>query len=115
MSVKGVFTNAQKTLTVPAGDVVFREGEAGTDMYGVIDGEIELRSAGDLVYSVGPGEIFGEMALVDHSPRSANATATSDTTLAVIDRRLFLFLITETPTFALEVMSTMAGRLRAYD
>ncbi len=115
MSVRGVFTNAQQQLTVPPGNVVFREGDDGTDMYGVIEGEIELRVAGDLVYTVDAGDIFGEMALVDHSPRSATATATTETTLAVIDRRMFLFLVTETPTFALEVMSTMARRLRAYD
>ena len=52
------------------------------------------------------------MALVDSSPRMASATAVEPTTIAVIDRRQFLFLVHETPTFALQVMSSMAERLR---
>jgi CRP-like cAMP-binding protein len=52
------------------------------------------------------------MALVDSSPRSATAVATTDTVLAVIDRHRFLFLVQETPMFALQVMSAMADRVR---
>jgi CRP/FNR family cyclic AMP-dependent transcriptional regulator len=52
------------------------------------------------------------MAIVDSSPRMATAVATTDTVLAVIDRRVFLFLVHETPVFALSVMSAMAARLR---
>ena len=52
------------------------------------------------------------MALVDNSPRSATAVALEETTLAMIDRHRFLFLVQETPMFALEVMSVMADRLR---
>jgi len=53
------------------------------------------------------------MAIVDSSPRSATVVAVTDTKLAVIDRKMFLFLVHETPTFALHVMSGMAQRLRA--
>ena len=53
------------------------------------------------------------MALVDKSPRSATATALEDSKLAVIDKARFLFLVTETPIFALQVMSSLAERLRA--
>jgi CRP-like cAMP-binding protein len=52
------------------------------------------------------------MAVVDKSPRSASAVGVENTTLAVIDRRRFLFLVGETPTFALQVMSSLAERLR---
>ena len=52
------------------------------------------------------------MALVDSSPRMATAVATADTVLALIDRRRFLFLVHETPMFALQVMSEMANRFR---
>jgi CRP/FNR family transcriptional regulator, cyclic AMP receptor protein len=61
---------------------------------------------------LGPDETFGEMAIVDSSPRSATVVAVTDTKLAVIDRRMFLFLVQETPMFALQVMSNMAERLR---
>jgi len=65
--------------------------------------------AGTLIFD----ETFGEMAVVDSSPRSATVIAVTDTRLAVIDRRMFLFLVHETPMFALQVMSSMAERLRA--
>jgi CRP-like cAMP-binding protein len=114
MKVQGLFRNAESTRTVPAGTVIFQEGDAGHEMFGVVQGEIELRTNHGVVYKVGPDETFGEMSVVDSSPRMATAVATTDTTLAVIDRRLFLFLVHETPTFALQVMSTMAERLRAH-
>ncbi len=82
-------------------------------MYGIVDGQVELRTSSGAVHTLGPDDIFGEMALVDSSPHMATALATTDTTLAVIDRRMFLFLVHETPMFALQVMSVMAERLRA--
>lgn len=55
------------------------------------------------------------MALVDATMRSATATAVLDTKLAVIDKRRFLFLVGETPTFALQVMASLAEKLRAME
>jgi CRP/FNR family transcriptional regulator, cyclic AMP receptor protein len=113
MSVRGVFQNATSTRTVPAGETVFNEGDTGEEMYGIISGGIELRTSSGATFTLGPDDVFGEMALVDSSPRMATAVATTDTELAAIDRRRFLFLITETPTFALQVMAALAERLRA--
>ena len=112
MTVTGLFRNAQDTLKVAGGNIVFREGDPGTEMYGIVEGEIELRTPSRVIATLGPDDVFGEMAVVDSSPRMATATATTDTVLAVIDRRRFLFLVHETPTFALQVMSTMANRFR---
>jgi CRP/FNR family transcriptional regulator, cyclic AMP receptor protein len=114
MPVVGLFRNATETMKFPAGSTVFNEGESGSEMYGVVEGEVELRTADRVIGTVGPDGVFGEMAIVDRSPRMATAVATRDSVLAVIDRRRFLFLVHETPTFALEVMSDMADRLRAY-
>jgi CRP-like cAMP-binding protein len=63
----------------------------------------------------GEGDVFGEMALIDKSKRAATATATAPTSLAMIDQREFLFLVHETPTFAIQVMSSLADRLRKLD
>jgi len=111
--VPGVFSNAQKTVALQPGDIIFSAGDGGTDMYGVAEGEIELRVGSAVLATLGPGEVFGEMALIANEPRSATAVATMPTTLAVIDRHRFLFLVQETPMFALQVMKVMASRIRA--
>ncbi|MDR3649075.1 MAG: cyclic nucleotide-binding domain-containing protein [Acidimicrobiales bacterium] len=111
--VAGLFRNAQHTLNVPAGGVVFREGDMGEEMFGIIDGQVQLQTTERVIAILGPDDVFGEMALVDSSPRMATAVATADTVLAVLNKHRFLFLVHETPTFALSVMSAMADRFRA--
>jgi CRP-like cAMP-binding protein len=113
MKVQGVFRNAKEVRTVPAGGTIFQAGETGTEMFGIVTGEVELQGSHGVIAKLTTDDVFGEMALLDASPRMATAVALTDTELAVIDRRLFLFLIHETPTFALQVMSAMADRLRA--
>ncbi len=112
MKIQGVFRGANETRQVPAGFVIFEAGDAGEEMFGIIEGTVELRLPDGRVIELGPDDSFGEMAVVDRSPRSAAAVATQDTTLAVVDRRRFLFLVGETPNFALQVMADMADRLR---
>jgi CRP/FNR family transcriptional regulator, cyclic AMP receptor protein len=113
MAVIGLFRNAQETIEVPAGQVIFSEGDPGNEMYGIIEGQVELKTTTRSIATLGPDEVFGEMAVIDSSPRMATAVATEDTVLAMIDKRRFLFLVQETPMFALQVMSSMADRFRA--
>jgi CRP/FNR family transcriptional regulator, cyclic AMP receptor protein len=115
VKVTGLFNNAQRTMDVPSGSVVFAEGDFGNEMYGIIEGEIELTVGGRVIRTLGPDDVFGELALIDASPRSAAAAATIDSKLAVIDEHRFLFLVQETPMFALQVMSAMAERFRSED
>jgi len=68
-----------------------------------------------VVAKLGVNDVFGERALIDNLPRNLDAITTSETTLAEIDRNLFLFLVHETPTFALGIMGALASRLREYD
>jgi len=115
MKVPGLFYNAKTFKDVPAGTVIFEAGASGEEMFGVVEGEVEVRLPNGAVRKLGPEDTFGEMAIVDFSPRSGTAVAVTDTKLAVIDRRMFLFLVQETPMFALQVMSSIAGRLRDSD
>jgi CRP/FNR family transcriptional regulator, cyclic AMP receptor protein len=115
MKVLGLFNNAQSIVTLSAGDVVFSEGDPGDEMYGIVEGEIQLRAGDRVIANLGVDDVFGEMALVDSVPRSATAVATTEAQLAVIDRHRFLFLVQETPMFALSVMSAMADRFRSRD
>jgi CRP/FNR family cyclic AMP-dependent transcriptional regulator len=115
LKVTGLFNNAQRTVNVAAGEVVFNAGDRAAEMFGIVEGEIELHVNGQVVRKLAADDIFGEMALVDRSPRSATAVASTDSVLAVIDEHRFLFLVQETPMFALQVMSAMAERIRAED
>jgi CRP-like cAMP-binding protein len=112
MRVEGVFRDAKETKSIPAGTVIFKEGELGNEMFGIVEGQVQLVSPAGVVAELGPDDVFGEMAIIDHQTRMATATASTDTILAVIDRQRFLWLTHETPTFALAVMRTMAERLR---
>jgi CRP-like cAMP-binding protein len=110
--VVGVFKAATDTRQVPAGTVIFDVGSHGEEMFGVVEGKVELRLPNGKSVMVGPDETFGEMALLESGTRSATATTVEDSTLAVINKHRFLFLVHETPTFALNVMSSLADRLR---
>lgn len=113
MKVSGLFAHATDIRDMPAGTIIFEEGASGTEMFGIVDGDVEIRRSNGAVRKIGPDDTFGEMAIVDRSPRSGTAVAVTDTKLAVIDRPKFLFLVQETPMFALQVMSSIAERLRA--
>lgn len=115
IKVRGLFKNANTIRDVPAGGVIFEEGSSGEEMFGVVEGEVEVRMHSGLVRKLGPDDTFGEMALIDSSNRSATATAVTDVKLAVINKSTFLFLVHETPMFALQIMSSITDRLRSHD
>jgi len=95
-----------------AGEIIFREFDMGAEMYVVLEGQVELRIGDKVVDTMGPGEPFGEMALIDQAPRTATAIAMTDCKLAVISEKRFLFMVQTTPHFAQRLMKVMADRLR---
>ncbi|MGA8806556.1 MAG: cyclic nucleotide-binding domain-containing protein [Thermoanaerobaculia bacterium] len=95
-----------------AGETIFREGEAGSCMFAVLEGEVAIEKNGVVLERVGAGGVFGEMALIDHAPRSASAIAGSDSSVAAVGEKRFTFLVQQTPYFALEIMHVLAERLR---
>src|ERR1019366_3635786 len=99
----------------PAGRVVFRAGQRGDLMYGVIEGAVDIVIRGKIVETVEPGGVFGEMALVEDRPRVATAIVKSDAKLALIDRPRFVFLVQQNPYFALQLMTVISARLRRMD
>ena len=112
MNPADLFRQETGALQVEPGDFLFREGDKGDKMYVLLEGEMEI-VLGDLVLeTAGPGSLIGEMALIDDSPRTANAVAKKSCRLAEIDRRRFHFLVQQTPHFATHVMKTLADRLR---
>jgi CRP/FNR family transcriptional regulator, cyclic AMP receptor protein len=115
VTAEGLFLNAPEHRRVSAGEAIYKEGENGSHMYGIVSGSVELRKGSMVVATLGVNDVFGERALIDNLPRNLNAVATQETVLAEIDRGLFLFLVHETPTFALGIMGALASRLRDYD
>ena len=96
----------------PRGHVIFAAGDLGRHLYVVRTGTVELRVGETVLETVGPGGIFGELALVDPAPRSASAVAGEDCTLAKVDAAAFHGLVQRVPGLALAVMRVMARRLR---
>jgi len=100
--------------------VIFEQGSIGSEMY-LIRGKVLLsvrrnEAEESALVVLNPGDFFGEMALVDDSPRSATASAMEDNTeLIVIDRARFLFMVRQQPEFALSLMHTLCERLRHMD
>ena len=95
-----------------AGEPVFFEHQAGDAMYAVVSGRIDVLTYGKVLEQVGPGGIFGEMALIDDGPRSAAALASEPSEVLVVSRELFATLVKEEPAFAVHVMKVLASRLR---
>jgi len=106
-----LFRNAE-SKDYAAGEVVFSAGEEGELMYVVAEGEVDIIVGPHVAETVLSGGMFGEMALIDHHVRSAGAVARTQCKLVAIDQRRFQYLVSETPFFAIQVMSNMAERLR---
>lgn len=105
-------TGIEHARTYAAGEVIFEEGQPGECMYLVLSGEIEVSVEGRPINTLGPGSIFGEMALVDDQPRSATLKAASSSRLVPVDYDRFKRLVQQSPDFALQVMGIMSTRLR---
>ena len=105
--------NEKDVRTFAAGETIFSKGDPGDRMYAVIEGEVDIVAPPDrLLETVPPGGIFGEMALLENCIRNASAVARTDCRLAAVGADRFNYLVQMTPNFALDVMRTMADRLR---
>jgi CRP/FNR family cyclic AMP-dependent transcriptional regulator len=112
MKLPNIFEKEVTPQSFSAGSVIFNEGERGDAMYVVKSGEIDIYIHHHLVETVGADGFFGEVALLDHVARAGTAVAKTDCTLIPINERHFLFMVEETPFFALAVLRTMSARLR---
>ncbi|UCH25635.1 MAG: cyclic nucleotide-binding domain-containing protein [Trueperaceae bacterium] len=112
MQTLQLFRDSKTFRSYDPGDTIFEEGEPGDVMYVVIEGQVGITLKGKLIETLEEGSIFGEMAIIDDSPRSAKATALTTCKLVPIDQKWFTYLIRQTPFFAIQVMTVMAERIR---
>ena len=102
----------EKVVRFARETIIFKEGQAGTFMYMVKAGRIAIAVGANIVEVVGPGGTFGEMAIVDESPRTARAGALEESELVAIDRTTLMGLIKKQPAFAMALLRGIADRLR---
>ena len=95
-----------------AGRVIMREGEAGVCMYVVMKGRVAIAIRDKIVEMINPGGTFGEMALVDQSPRTATAGASEDCELLSVNRQALLDVVRRQPEIGIAMMRSIADRLR---
>jgi CRP/FNR family cyclic AMP-dependent transcriptional regulator len=98
-----------------AGEVIVREGDLGRDFYLLLSGSAELKVPGHRAEPLGPGDYFGEIAVLDGGPRSATITATSLVTALRIERSAFLRLLDEYGSIARKILVVTVQRLRALE
>jgi len=108
-------TVARVVRSIPhrKGTVIAREGDPGVGLFIIMDGTAEVTIGGKKRATLGPGDFFGEIALLDGGPRTATVTATSDVQLLGLTEWVFRGLMVEHPAIALKTLQQMAGRLRA--
>ena len=94
------------------GKPVVQEGQTGLRMYAVLEGRVAVSIGGNVVERLGPGGVFGELALIEQSPRLASAVAETDCQLLPINRTAFLLLVKTSPEFAESLLGSLAERLR---
>jgi len=102
-------------VVVPAGKALVSEGDTGNQFFVIMSGTVKLTRRGRKIATLGPGDSFGELALLDKHPRNATAVAETPVELVVIGQREFAGLIDAVPGFARKLLSALASRLRAAD
>ncbi len=107
-----LFTRNSDVLPFLAGNTIFEQGDEADCFYVVRRGAVRIHEGDRELETVAAGGIFGEMALVDGSPRSATATAATNCELVPVDEQCFHALIRQAPYFAQSVMRVLAARLR---
>ncbi len=115
MKLPQIFATPVNVRSFAKGAAIFNTGEDSGEMFVVQTGEVDILINGVVVETVGPEGFFGEISLIEDSVRTADAVARTDCTLLPVSRHHFLFMVDETPMFAIHVMRGMANRLRKAD
>ena len=108
-----IIARAAKEVTHKEGTVIAREGERGIGLFLILEGQCNVSIGGKTKARLGPGDFFGEVALLDGGPRTATVTAMTLVRLVGITGWVFRGLLMEHPSIALRTLESVAGRLRA--
>jgi CRP/FNR family transcriptional regulator, cyclic AMP receptor protein len=106
---------ALEEVTVPPGRMLCEQGTIGREFFLIVTGQAAVRRNNRKVATLGPGQYFGEMALLDRRPRSATVTSETEMTLLVLGQRQFNGILDAVPALSRKLLSAMATRLREAD
>ena len=107
-----LIARAAKEVSHKQGVVIAREGERGIGLFLILEGRCDVSVGGRSKAKLGPGDFFGEVALLDGGPRTATVTAITPVKLVGITGWVFRGLLMEHPSIALKTLESVAGRLR---
>jgi CRP/FNR family cyclic AMP-dependent transcriptional regulator len=111
----GRIAKASNEVTVPAGTLLVDQGDAGRDAYVLIEGSATVKRNGRKVATLHSGDSIGELALLDHGPRTASVTADTEVTALVLTPRELSGLLDEVPGLAHKLLAQLASRVRDLD
>jgi CRP-like cAMP-binding protein len=106
---------ASDELDLPAGRFLCEQGAVGREAFIIVEGTAEVRRNNRKVATLTTGACVGELALLDHGPRTATAVCESDCTVLVVDRRNFLAIVESSHTLTSRLLEYMAARIRELD
>jgi CRP-like cAMP-binding protein len=98
----------------PAGHFIVRQGQVGTGLYVIVDGSVNvIRGADEVLATLGAGEFFGELSVIDQHPRNASVQTSEPTTVLAVASWDFLALLEHDPHFSLNLIKGLAARVRS--
>ena len=106
---------ASDEISIAAGRVLVEQGRTGHEFFLILEGEAVVRRNNRKVATLGPGQYFGELAILDRGPRSASVVANTDMRVLVLGQREFVGVLDSIPGMASKLLTTMAQRLREAD
>jgi len=106
---------ASDEISMTAGTLIMDQGQMGREAFVIVDGEVSVKRNSRKVATLGPGDVVGEMSLLDKGPRTATVVCDTNCTLLVIDQRRFLGVIDSIPAISHKLMASLAGRIRDLD
>ena len=102
-------------LTLDEGREFVTQGDVGREAFIIVEGSADVSRGGKKIATLGPGDCVGELALLDHGPRTATVVATSPLTVLVLGPREFSGLLDEVPTLNHKILAALASRIRELD
>ncbi|MGH9229502.1 MAG: cyclic nucleotide-binding domain-containing protein [Acidimicrobiales bacterium] len=106
---------ASVEMTIDEGKQFVTQGEIGREAFIIVEGRADVSRGGSTIATLGPGDCVGELALLDHGPRTASVTAATPLTVLVLGPREFSGLLDELPALNHKMLAALAGKVRDLD